>query len=283
MHHHIHKFSCPGVLMAAALLVASDAAAFDLVDVANLVRSRHCGEASIPDRPLRPSEALDVAAQSMAEGKDLASALVAAGYRARSSASVRVRTPKGRNDAIAKTLSERSCDHVANPEFVDIGVYRRGEEAWMVFANGATLPGPDDAELIADVLAQLNELRSQSRNCGSRHFAATQALTPSAPLQQAAREHAADMAANGFLDHSGSDSSGPSDRATRAGYAWKRIAENVAAGQVRAEDVAATWLESPGHCANLMDPRYTQTGIAYAVNEKDSRGIYWVQLYGMPD
>ena len=91
-------------------------------------------------------------------------------------------------------------------------------------------------------------------------------LELSAVLEEVANGHARDMAANDFLDHTGSDGSRPSDRTTRAGYAWKRIAENVAAGQTRAEDVAATWLESPGHCANLMDPRHMDTGIAYAID-----------------
>ena len=103
-----------------------------------------------------------------------------------------------------------------------------------------------------------------------------------AVLEEVAKNHASDMAANDFLDHTGSDGSRPSDRATRAGYTWQRIAENVAAGQVRAEDVAATWLESPGHCANLMDPRHTETGIAYAVNASGSRAIYWAQIYTAP-
>lgn len=264
------------------LLAFSDAAALGLVDVVNLVRSRHCGDRSVPDKPLLASAELDVAARSIADGDDLGPAIAAAGYRARSSASVRVRTPKGHNDAIAKTLAERFCHLVADPDFVDIGVYRRGDEAWMVFANGAVLPEADDAELINRLLVHVNELRSESRNCGSRHFPAAQALRLSAPLQEAAREHARDMAANGFLDHSGSDGSGPSDRVTRAGYDWKRVAENIAAGQTHAEDVAATWLRSAGHCENLMDLRYTETGIAYAVQRGDSRGVFWVQIYAKP-
>ena len=57
------------------------------------------------------------------------------------------------------------------------------------------------------------------------------------------------------------------------------MAENVASGQTSADDIAATWLDSPGHCANLRDPKYTETGIAYALNPGDGRDIYWVQVY----
>jgi uncharacterized protein YkwD len=265
------------------LIAIPEAAALELIDVANLVRSRHCGDESVTDKLLRASVELDVAASSMAEGKDLEVAAVAAGYRARSSAALKIRAPQGRNDTIAKTLADRFCHVVANPAFVDLGVYRRGEEAWLVFADGAPLPDPDDAGLIARLLARVNALRSEPQDCGSRRFAATQPLQRAAPLEEAARRHAMDMAATGFLDHSGSDGSGPSDRATGAGYAWKRIAENIAAGQTKAETVFATWLASPGHCANMMDPRATETGIAYAVSESDSRAIFWVQIYALPD
>jgi uncharacterized protein YkwD len=280
--HVARKLACEITCLVGIVTLVPDAIALELVDVANLVRSQHCGDESLPDRPLRESELLDVAARSMADGNDMVSAIAAAGYRAGSSASVRVRSPKGRNDVIAKTLAERFCKHVANPEFVDIGVYRRDEEAWLVFADGAPLPESGDAGLVDRLLARINELRSESRDCGGRRFAAAPALTASPVLDKAARTHARDMAANDFMDHTGSDGSRPSDRTTRAGYAWKRIAENVAAGQTRAEDVAATWLESPGHCANLMDPRHSETGIAYAVNPSGSRAIYWVQLYAVP-
>ena len=87
------------------------------------------------------------------------------------------------------------------------------------------------------------------------------------------------MARNSFLAHTGSDGSNPGERATRAGYDWNLVAENVASGQTSADDIAATWLDSAGHCANLRDGKYSETGIAYALNPGDGRDIYWVQLY----
>ena len=52
------------------------------------------------------------------------------------------------------------------------------------------------------------------------------------------------------------------------------------ASAIKGEDhIAATWLESAGHCANLMDAKYSETGIAYALNPGDGRDIYWVQVY----
>ena len=255
----------------------SDAA--DLIDVANIVRTRHCGEASLPDKPLVASTQLDSAAAAVADGTEVTDAIAAAGYRAKSSASLRVSTSRGKDDAVARELAEHFCHLVADPEFVDIGVHRRGKEVWLLLADGAPLPAPNDAALLDQVLQRLNEIRTEGGSCGGTGFPPGRPLKRSPALDEAARAHAEDMARNSFLAHTGSDGSNPGERASRAGYDWQVIAENVAAGQTSADDIAATWLESAGHCANLRDAKFSETGVAYALNPGDGRDIYWVQLY----
>jgi uncharacterized protein YkwD len=272
------------VLGAAIIVFASPAVpAADLVDVANIVRTRHCGEASLPDKPLVASAQLDDAAAAIAEGAEVTSAIVAAGYRAKSSASLRVSTSRGRDDAVARELSEHFCHMVADPEFVDIGVHRRGREVWFLLADGAPLPAPNDAALLDQVLTSLNGIRTEGGRCGGTEYPPGRPLTRSPALDAAARAHAEDMANNSFLAHTGSDGSNPGERAARAGYDWQTIAENVASGQTSADDLAATWLDSPGHCDNLREANYSETGIAYALNPGDGRDIYWVQVYARPD
>ena len=259
------------------------ASAADLVDVANIVRTRHCGEASLPEMPLVAQAQLDDAAAAIADGAEPTAAIAAAGYRAKSSASLRVSTSKGRDDAVARELSEHFCHLVADPEFTDIGVHRRGKEVWLLLADGAPLPATNDAALLDRVLTRMNDIRDEGGRCGSTRFPSAPPLTRSPALDTAAREHAEDMANNSFLAHTGSDGSNPGERAARTGYDWHAIAENVASGQTSADDIASTWLESAGHCANLRDPKYTETGIAYALNPGDGRDIYWVQVYAQPD
>ena len=253
--------------------------AADLVDVANIVRTRHCGEASLPDKPLVASAQLGDAAAAVADGVEVNAAIAAAGYRARSSASLRVSTSRGKDDVVARELAEHFCHLVADPDFVDIGVHRRGKEVWFLLADGAPLPAPNDAALLDQVYARLNEIRAEGGRCGRNEFPRGQPLKRSTELDAAARAHAEDMARNSFLAHTGSDGSNPGERASRYGYAWRVVAENVASGQTSPDDIAATWLESAGHCANLRDPKYSETGIAYALNPGDGRDIYWVQLY----
>lgn len=267
------------IMTALAILVALPAAAADLVDVANIVRTRHCGGASLPDKPLAASSQLDTAAEAVAGGAEVTDAIAAAGYRAKSSASIRVSTSRGKDDAVAKELVDHFCHIVADPEFADVGVHRRGKEVWLLLADGAPLPVPGDAALLNSVLKRLNDIRANGGRCGGSDFPPSPPLERSSVLDEAARSHAEDMANNSFLAHTGSDGSNPGDRVTRVGYEWRVVAENVAAGQTSADDVAATWLDSAGHCANLMDAKYSETGIAYALNPGDGRDIYWVQVY----
>lgn len=266
-------------LLATLIIDPPVAAAADLVDVANIVRTRHCGEASLPDKPLVASAQLDSAVEAVADGAEVNAAIAAAGYRANSSASVRVSTSRGKDDAVARELSEHFCHLLADPEFADIGVYRRGKEVWFLLADGAPLPAPNDPGLLDQVLDRLNEIRAEGGRCGATEFPPAQPLTRSPALDAAARVHAEDMAQNSFLAHTGSDGSNPGERASRTGYDWQVVAENVAAGQTSADDIAATWLDSAGHCANLRDAKYSETGIAYALKPGDGRDIYWVQLY----
>ena len=74
----------------------------------------------------------------------------------------------------------------------------------------------------------------------------------------------------------------PAQRVARAGYSWSVVGENIAAGQRDADTVVKSWLESPGHCANLMNPEYSEVGVAFATNASSAAGIYWAQVFAAP-
>jgi uncharacterized protein YkwD len=46
--------------------------------------------------------------------------------------------------------------------------------------------------------------------------------------------------------------------------------------------VVQGWLDSPGHCENIMDPRFAEMGIAFAAGQSSRRGLFWVQLLVAP-
>lgn len=51
--------------------------------------------------------------------------------------------------------------------------------------------------------------------------------------------------------------------------------ENVAMGGRTAERTVQMWMNSPGHRANILNPRYTQLGVGWAAN-----GSYATQQFG---
>jgi uncharacterized protein YkwD len=122
-------------------------------------------------------------------------------------------------------------------------------------------------------------VRSKSRRCGSERFAAAPPLSASRKLNDAAGDHARDMARRNFFDHRGSDGSQPKDRVLRADYQPRLTGENIALGPESAEEVVAGWLASPGHCANIMDSRFQDIGVGLATGRGRGR-IYWVQTFG---
>jgi uncharacterized protein YkwD len=64
------------------------------------------------------------------------------------------------------------------------------------------------------------------------------------------------------------------------GYEASAWAENVAAGQQDATTVVAAWLDSPGHCANIMFADYTEFGAGIDRNTSGKR--YWTLVLAAP-
>ncbi|MEW8210588.1 MAG: CAP domain-containing protein [Candidatus Thiodiazotropha taylori] len=51
----------------------------------------------------------------------------------------------------------------------------------------------------------------------------------------------------------------------------------MAAGYSDEEAVMTAWLESPGHCANIMNTSVTEIGAGMAENPSARYRIYWTQ------
>lgn len=278
MRKHFGRAGCLAAI-AAVLLASTAANAADLADQINALRARGCSGAAGTAERLQRSRALDAVAAEWAKGGRLQQALEKTHYRAASSSSMRVLgAPDDR--AILNVLEQQYCAVVTNPQFTTLGIARRGRNVWIVIAKPIELPSPKQANEIArEVLTLVNAARAKPRKCGGTTFDAAPPLTLSAPLTKAALQHAQDMARHGRLEHEGSDGSTPAQRVTRAGYRWRHVAENIAAGAPTADAVVRGWLASPGHCSNIMGRHYREMGIAFAVDPKSDAGIYWAQTF----
>jgi uncharacterized protein YkwD len=124
----------------------------------------------------------------------------------------------------------------------------------------ATCALPD---FVDSVIARVNQLRAAGASCGARgNFAPVGPLTWNTQLTQAAAVHSQDMVTNNFFSHTGSNGSTLSSRVNATGYAWSSLGENIAAGYGTVNNVLAGWMASDGHCANIMNPNFTQIGVA---------------------
>lgn len=110
------------------------------------------------------------------------------------------------------------------------------------------------------------------------------ALRWSPQLAAAAGRHAGAMARTRLFDHVGTDGTTVRERVTATGYRWQSIGENLAAGHAALEDAVAGWLESRSHCEALIDPRFTEFGLARTVTDSpnDVYGTYWTLVLGRP-
>lgn len=185
--------------------------------------------------------------------------------------------------AAMKVLRESFCQVVLDPQFVDIGVSRQARDWRIVLARPLLTGRLGDWQAEGQkLLERVNALRAQARQCGDQSFAAAPPLAWNATLGSSAEAHSRDMANNNFFSHQDRDGRTPGDRAELAGYIGQRIGENIAAGLDAAGAVVDGWLASPGHCANMMNPRFSELGAAYAVDPKSDAGIYWTALFGTP-
>lgn len=123
----------------------------------------------------------------------------------------------------------------------------------------------------ADILFQVNAAR------------ATHGLAPlrwNARLAEAAAMHAADLQRCRKLAHDGCDGSDLPLRAQRAGYAFRRVSENLALCPCDAANVVQLWLDSDGHRRNLLDPNVSELGADTRADATDLRRQQWVLVMG---
>jgi uncharacterized protein YkwD len=83
------------------------------------------------------------------------------------------------------------------------------------------------------------------------------------------------MAAKNYFSHTSQDGRTMADRVNSETYAWTMLGENIALGQTTEKQVMESWINSPGHCKNIMNAGFTEVGFGREKN-------YWTQNFGRP-
>jgi uncharacterized protein YkwD len=258
--------------------------------LATLVNAYRANPGACDGRPAAPAAALDpqpaLAQLRIGAGTFIESALERAGYAAEQAQAVYVTGPEDAQAAM-NVLAQKYCKVLLSDRFSAIGSYHEGATWTVVLARPAPpLPSvtyPDWREAGRTILDEVNAARASARSCGKQAFPAAPPLSWNPALGDAALAHSRDMATGRYFSHRGKDGSQAADRALRAGYAWRRVGENIAFGQRSPREAVEGWLDSPGHCANIMNRDYTEMGAAYGVTPERQAGvIYWTQVFGAP-
>lgn len=113
--------------------------------------------------------------------------------------------------------------------------------------SGPTVPTVTSlSDYASEVVVQTNAVRQAQGGTE---------LAESACAGQAAAERAAALVGNPDLVHAPLDQVMQRCDVITAG-------ENLSRSDASPEDVVAAWMDSPGHRSNILDPAYTQIGVA---------------------
>jgi uncharacterized protein YkwD len=287
-----------GVLVAG--LAATPATWADPLSAVEVLRAGGCGGVMPAAQPLRHNPKLDRAAAEWAMGLLLPVASERNGYKGDFTAGLHISGP---DSATLQLLRRSGCRMVAGREMRDIGVYRRGFDSWIVVASvyrmtpsvqasagtalppaPAAVPFPTPAlspPLATRALQLVNDVRARGTHCGDELFGPAPPVTLSGTLADVAVGHANDMAEKNYFEHVDPAGQSPADRVRAVGYSEKLVGENIAYGPKSVDEVVQGWLDSPGHCENIMDPRFVEMGIGLAPGHV-KRGLYWVQVLAEP-
>jgi uncharacterized protein YkwD len=152
-------------------------------------------------------------------------------------------------------------------------------------ANTLLTPTQQNARLIRS--ATLCLINRERRDHGERP------LRGNRRLRHAAQTHTESMAFGNYFEHVGPRGQTPLTRMRDAGYISSRVGfevgENIAWGTLTLSTpraIVAAWMASPPHRANILDPRYRETGIGVSPHAPASlahgqAGAVYTQDFGV--
>ncbi len=123
----------------------------------------------------------------------------------------------------------------------------------------------DVSNMVAEELRLVNEERTK---------AGLKPLTINEKLQPAAMTRAEEITR--LFEHERPDGREVWSVYKDYGVSYRAVGENIAYGQTSPKDVMNSWMNSPGHRANILSRDYSQ--IAIGIYNKGGT-LYWVQLF----
>ncbi len=109
-------------------------------------------------------------------------------------------------------------------------------------------------------------------------------LAESQLLDDVATLRMEDMFTNQYFAHVSPTGESAITVASTVGYSYLALGENLALGNFAGDEgVVTAWMASPGHRANILDPHYTQIGVAVGKGTYQNKSTWIaVQVFGRP-
>jgi uncharacterized protein YkwD len=123
------------------------------------------------------------------------------------------------------------------------------------------------------ILELVNNYRIKGVTCKGVSYPPVSKVRWNNQLEHMAYNHSKDMKSLDYFDHVSADGRKVSDRAKEVEYKFKTIGENIAWGQKNEKSVVDAWINSPGHCRNIMNKNFKEMGVGRV-------GVYWTQNFG---
>ena len=96
-------------------------------------------------------------------------------------------------------------------------------------------------------------------------------------LARVARYKSEDMRDKNYFSHTSPTYGSPFDMMKNFGIKYMAAGENIAMGQQTAALVMKSWMNSPGHKANILGKNFTEIGVGVAKNKSGT--LYWTQMF----
>lgn len=142
----------------------------------------------------------------------------------------------------------------------------------MIYPNQKlTIPAISEKNFEAQVVKLVNQERAK---------AGLKPLTHNWELSRVARYKSMDMRDRGYFSHTSPTYGSPFTMMNNFGIRSSAAGGNIAEGQSTPQAVVTSWMNSPGHRANILSTNYTQIGVGYAAG--GSGRHYWTQMFIRP-
>lgn len=127
--------------------------------------------------------------------------------------------------------------------------------------------GGSNSEFAYEVVELVNKVRAEN-GVGS--------VSTTPELMRAAQIRAEETVT--LFEHTRPDGSSCFTAFDQNGASYRTAGENIAAGQRSPEGVMRTWMNSPGHRANILNPDFNHIGVG-CCQTNGGYGIYWTQCF----